>query len=67
VVAAGGNQWQIGSVPKPRKQAKTVAVRCDQLPESTVRVAETLRANGFAEPEIVTQAANLVCCVARPR
>jgi hypothetical protein len=35
--------------------------------ETALRVAATLRANGFAEPEIVTPAANLVCCVARPR
>jgi hypothetical protein len=35
--------------------------------ETAVRVAETLRANALAEPEIVTPAANLVCCVSRPR
>jgi hypothetical protein len=34
VVATGGNQWQIRTARKPRKQAKTVAVGCDQLPES---------------------------------
>jgi hypothetical protein len=32
VVATGGNQSQVGSAPKPRKQAETVAVRCDALP-----------------------------------
>jgi hypothetical protein len=32
VVATGGNQRQIGSAPKPRKQAKSVAIGCDQLP-----------------------------------
>src|SRR5437588_11888504 len=31
VVATGGHQWQIGSAPKARKQAKTVAVGCDRL------------------------------------
>src|SRR5207247_5192662 len=33
VVATGGNQWQIGRAPKPRKQAKSVAMRCHRLPE----------------------------------
>jgi hypothetical protein len=33
VVATGGNRSQIGHVDKPPKQAKTVAVRCDRLPE----------------------------------
>jgi hypothetical protein len=33
VVATGGNRSQIGPVEKPQKQAKTVAVRCDRLPE----------------------------------
>src|SRR5947208_6736584 len=32
VVATGGNQRQIGRARKGRKQAKTVAVRCDRLP-----------------------------------
>jgi hypothetical protein len=32
VVATGGNQLRIGSALKPRKQATTVAVGCDQLP-----------------------------------
>ncbi len=32
VVATRGNQGQIDSAQKPRKQAKTVAVGCDQLP-----------------------------------
>jgi hypothetical protein len=32
VVATGGNQSQIRPAPKRRKQAKTVAVGCDQLP-----------------------------------
>src|SRR5438105_8065436 len=31
VGATGGNRWQIGSAPKPPRQAKTVAVGCDQL------------------------------------
>src|SRR2546421_7512831 len=31
VVATGGHRWQIGSAPKPRKHAKTVAVGCDRL------------------------------------
>src|SRR5829696_2411183 len=34
VVASGGNQPQIGGARKPQKQAKTVAVGCDRLPES---------------------------------
>jgi hypothetical protein len=45
VVATGGNQRQIGRARKGRKQAETVAVRCDRLPRgvhgkegSTVRV-----------------------------
>ena len=32
VVATGGNQWQIESPRKRQKQAKTVAMGCDQLP-----------------------------------
>src|SRR2546430_17186919 len=32
VVATGGNQRQIGRARKRRKQAKTVAVRCNRLP-----------------------------------
>src|SRR5438477_12494138 len=32
VVATGGNQRQIGRARKGRKQAKTVAVRCNRLP-----------------------------------
>ena len=34
LVAAGGNQWQIGRAPKPRKQAKSVAIGCHRLPET---------------------------------
>src|SRR5207244_11752476 len=34
VVATGGNEWQIGSALRRRKDAKTVAVGCDQLPET---------------------------------
>jgi hypothetical protein len=34
LVATGRNRWRIGSARKPRKQAKTVAVGCDPLPES---------------------------------
>jgi hypothetical protein len=34
VVATAGNRWQIGSPEKRLKHAKTVAVGCDQLPES---------------------------------
>ena len=33
VVATGGNSSQIGRPRKPRKQAETVAVGCDQLPQ----------------------------------
>jgi hypothetical protein len=33
VVATGGNRSQIGHAHVPRKQAKTVAVGCDRLPE----------------------------------
>jgi len=33
VVATGGNQRQIGSAQTRPKQAKTVAARCDRLPE----------------------------------
>ena len=32
VVATGGNRSQTGPAQKRRKQAKTVAVGCDQLP-----------------------------------
>ena len=31
VVATAGNWWQIESAPKRQKQAKTVAVSCDQF------------------------------------
>jgi cyclopropane fatty-acyl-phospholipid synthase-like methyltransferase len=34
--------------------------------ESAGRVAEALSANAFAEPDIFTQNANLICCVSRP-
>src|SRR5262249_36840753 len=34
VVATGGNRSQIGHAQKPQKQAKTVAVGCDRLPQS---------------------------------
>jgi hypothetical protein len=34
VVATGGNRSQMISVDKPRKQAKTVAVGCNQLPKA---------------------------------
>ena len=34
VVATGRNRSQIDGPSKPRKQAKTVAVGCDQLPET---------------------------------
>jgi hypothetical protein len=33
-VAIGGNQWQMDRDTQPLKQAKTVAVGCDRLPES---------------------------------
>jgi hypothetical protein len=33
-VAIGGNQWQMDREAQPLKQAKTVAVGCDRLPES---------------------------------
>jgi hypothetical protein len=33
-VAIGGNQWQMDRDAQPLKQAKTVAVGCDRLPES---------------------------------
>ena len=33
--------------------------------EVATRVAEALRANGFAEPEILTPAPELLCCVSR--
>src|SRR5919106_1549855 len=32
--ATGGNRWQMGTAQKRLRQAKTVAVGCDQLPES---------------------------------
>jgi SAM-dependent methyltransferase len=35
--------------------------------EVAAQVAETLRENGFSEPEVLTSAAEHVCCVARPR
>ena len=31
-VATSGNRWQMGRAQERLKQAKTVAVRCDQLP-----------------------------------
>jgi cyclopropane fatty-acyl-phospholipid synthase-like methyltransferase len=34
--------------------------------EAAARVARALRANGFADPEILRGAANLICCVAQP-
>ena len=34
VVATGGNEWQIGSALRRRKDAITVAVGCDQSPET---------------------------------
>jgi hypothetical protein len=46
VVATGGNQRQIGRARKGRKQAKTVAVRCDRLPRGVhgkQRVCRVLR------------------------
>jgi hypothetical protein len=46
---------------------KSCRCRVWQRRETAVRVAETLRANAFAEADIVTPAANLVCCVSRPR
>ena len=33
-VATGGNRWQMGGRRERLKQAKTVAVGCDRLPES---------------------------------
>ncbi len=33
-VATGGNQRQIGEASNPRKQAKSVATDCDQLPST---------------------------------
>jgi hypothetical protein len=33
-VATGGNRWQMRRPPKRLRQAKTVAVACDQLPEA---------------------------------
>jgi hypothetical protein len=33
VVATGGNQWQIDRRESRKKQAKIVAVGCDQLPK----------------------------------
>jgi hypothetical protein len=32
-VATGSNRWQMGGRPERLKQAKTVAVGCDRLPE----------------------------------
>jgi cyclopropane fatty-acyl-phospholipid synthase-like methyltransferase len=34
--------------------------------EVATRVADALRANGFTEPETLTPAAELLCCVSRP-
>jgi hypothetical protein len=34
VVATGDNQWQIGSAANRVKQAKTVAMDCNQLPRA---------------------------------
>jgi hypothetical protein len=33
LVAPGSNRWQMGGRPERLKQAKTVAVGCDRLPE----------------------------------
>jgi hypothetical protein len=33
VFATGGNRWQIGSALNPPKQAKSLAMGCDRLPE----------------------------------
>ena len=35
--------------------------------EAATRVADALRANGFTEPEILTPAPELLCCVSRVR
>jgi cyclopropane fatty-acyl-phospholipid synthase-like methyltransferase len=34
--------------------------------EAAARVARALRANGFADPEVLTGAADLICCVSHP-
>jgi hypothetical protein len=33
VVATSGNRWQMGTPRKRLKQAETVAIGCDQLPQ----------------------------------
>jgi cyclopropane fatty-acyl-phospholipid synthase-like methyltransferase len=38
----------------------------DRAREVATRVGEALRANGFTEREILTPAANLICCVSHP-
>jgi cyclopropane fatty-acyl-phospholipid synthase-like methyltransferase len=39
----------------------------DRAGEVAMRVADALRANGFTEPEILTQAPELLCSVSRVR
>src|SRR6266550_2501455 len=43
VVATGGNQRQTARRRKQPKQAKTVAIGCDQLPGEMVRRGSTVR------------------------
>src|SRR2546427_9971710 len=45
VVATGGHQWQIGSAPKARKQAKSVATGCHRLPETFMVSRASARAD----------------------
>jgi hypothetical protein len=33
--------------------------------DAAAGVAEALRANGFTEPDVLTPAPNLICCVSR--
>jgi hypothetical protein len=45
-VATGGNRWQMGTAQKRLRQAKTVAVGCDRLPESFHGKEEVDRSHG---------------------
>jgi hypothetical protein len=50
-VATGGNAWQMRTPGKRLKEAKTVAVGCDQLPEVfMVRVPSAPLATGCGRP-----------------
>src|SRR5439155_8056881 len=47
VVATGGNRWQIGESRKPQKEAKSVAIGCDRLPDGKEGVDGSSPSEGF--------------------